>query len=152
MRLTTKTRYGARAMLDLALHYGEGPATTNEIAVRQEVSAKYLEHLLTALRNVGLVRTLRGAGGGHQLSAPPEQINLRQVFEALEGHEGLVECTTNPAACQRYDECVTREVWSSMYDACMTILESTTLADLARRAGTKQQGVGCPAPHTQDAG
>ena len=136
MKLGTKTRYSTRAMVDLALNYGNGTGivSSREIAEHQEVSPKYLEALLAALRAAGLVRSVRGAQGGHTLTRPPAQINLRQIYQVFEGTDGFVECTTDPEYCTRTDACVTQEVWTQMYDACMEILESTTLEDLARRA------------------
>ena len=134
MRLTTKTRYGTRAMLDLALHAGAGPVCTSEIAERQQVSAKYLEHVLVLLRRAGLVRTRRGARGGHSLSRDPADIDLRQIYEALEGTAGLVECTEDPASCPRHVNCVTRHVWAEMREAALQVLSSTTVADLVARA------------------
>ena len=138
MKLSTKTRYGTRAMLDLALRYNSGPVSAKEIAERQQVSAKYLESLLAVLRNARLVRTVRGAKGGHKLARPPDQITLRETFDVLEGSEGFVRCTTAPQICDRAATCVTQEVWARMYTACMEILESTTLEDLARRAREKR--------------
>lgn len=134
MKLSTKTRYGARAMLELALHFDEGVVSAREIATRQRVSRKYLEHLLASLRSASLVRSVRGAQGGHTLTRHPGQINLRQIYDALEGTEGFVVCTTCPQVCDRTASCATREVWTRMYAACMELLESTTLEDLARRA------------------
>ena len=109
-----------------------------EISSRQQVSLKYLEHLLASLRAAGLVRSVRGAKGGHALARPPAEINLREIYHVFEGKEGFVECTTSPEFCEREDGCVTREVWAQMYDGCMEILESTTLEDLARRARDKR--------------
>jgi len=134
MKLSTKTRYGARAMLELALHFEEGVVSTREIATQQRVSQKYLEHLLASLRSARLVRSVRGAQGGHTLTRHPGQINLRQIYDAFEGAEGFVVCTTCPQVCDRTTSCATREVWARMYAACMELLESTTLEDLARRA------------------
>ena len=140
MKLGTKTRYSARAMVDLAMNYedGNGVVTAKEISTRQEVSPKYLEHLLASLRSAGLVRSVRGPKGGHTLTKPPDEINLREIYYVFEGTEGFVECTTSPELCQRTDGCVTQEVWGQMYEACMEILESTTLEDLARRAREKR--------------
>ncbi len=140
MKLGTKTRYSARAMVDLALNYvnGNGVVAVKDIATRQQISPKYLEHLLTSLRTAGLVRSVRGAKGGHTLAKPPNQINLRDIYHVFEGKEGFVECTTSPELCDRIDGCVTREVWTQMYEACIEILESTTLGDLARLARVKQ--------------
>jgi Rrf2 family cysteine metabolism transcriptional repressor len=140
MKLGTKTRYSARAMVDLALNYenGNGVVPAGEISSRQQVSVKYLEHLLASLRAAGLVRSVRGAKGGHALTRSPDEINLREIYQVFEGVEGFVECSTGPELCDRVDGCVTREVWAQMYDACMEILKSTTLGDLARRARRKQ--------------
>lgn len=133
MKLTTKTRYGTRAMLTLALRYGSDEyVSSKEIAQSQEVSVKYLEHLLSEMRNAGLVRSSRGAKGGHRLARNPKEINLRQIYEALEGSEGLVECTTSPEVCSRYEACVTRDVWARMYAASMGVLEATSLDDLVQ--------------------
>jgi len=127
-------------MLDLALNYDteDGVTSVKEIAARQQVSPKYLEHLLASLRAAGLVRSVRGASGGHTLCRPPAEINMRQIYHVFEGTEGFIECTTSPELCDRSDGCVTREVWTQMYDACMEILESTTLEDLANRAREKR--------------
>jgi Rrf2 family cysteine metabolism transcriptional repressor len=138
MKLSTKTRYGTRAMLDLALNFEQGLVSAREIASRQDVSPKYLEHLLASLRSAGLVRSVRGAQGGHTLTRQPTEINLREIYSVFEGSEGFVECTTSPEVCDRRDSCVTQEVWADMHLACMKILESTTLEDLARRARDKQ--------------
>jgi Rrf2 family protein len=139
MKLGTKTRYSARAMVDLALNCESEPGVVSakDIAARQQVSPKYLEHLLASLRSAGLVRSVRGAKGGHSLCRPPSQISMREIYHVFEGTEGFVECTTSPKICDRPDGCVTQEVWAQMYDACMEILESTTLEDLVRRAREK---------------
>jgi Rrf2 family protein len=125
-------------MLDLALHYDEGPISIRDIARRQDLSQKYLERLLVALQAGGAVRAMRGAKGGYQLSRPPEQINLREIYHVFEGTDGFVECTSKPEICQRSDLCITQEVWSEMYNAALRILEATTLADLVQRARRKQ--------------
>lgn len=140
MKLSTKTRYGTRAMLELALNYEDenSVVSVRKIADRQQISPKYLEHLLASLRAAGLVRSVRGAHGGHTLTSPPDQINLREVYNVFEGTEGFVECTTSHEICERIDGCVTQEMWNRMYATCMQMLESTTLADLARRARSKQ--------------
>ncbi len=140
MKLGTKIRYSSRAVLDLALNYdnGSGLVSTREIAEHQELSPKYLENLLAALRSGGLVRSVRGAQGGHMLARHPAQINLREIYHIFEGTEGFVECTTSPEYCNRTDGCATQEIWAEMYDVCMEILESTTLEDLARRVREKR--------------
>jgi Rrf2 family cysteine metabolism transcriptional repressor len=139
MKLSTKTRYATRAMLDLALNSGEEVVSARQLAARQDISAKYLEQLLASLRSAGLVRTVRGARGGHTLSRQAGEINLREIYEVFEGVEGFVECTTSPELCQRSDTCVTQGVWAELYGASMEILESITLEDLTRRARDKER-------------
>jgi Rrf2 family protein len=136
MKLGTKTRYGTRAMLELALHYhdGNGPVSAGEIAARQQLSAKYLEQLLVSLQAAGLVRSVRGTRGGHTLARPPDQINLREIYGVFEEAEGFAECTSCPEVCDRTGTCVTQTIWDRMYAASMEVLESTTLSDLAQRA------------------
>ena len=138
MRITTKTRYGMRAMVDLALNGGRGALSSRIISWQQEVSVKYLELILSMLQNAGLARSHRGANGGHELARPATEINLREIFEALEGPGWLIECTDSPETCHRSEFCVTREVWAKMHAAAMEVLETTTLQELSERASEKQ--------------
>jgi len=131
MRLNTKMRYGSRALIELARHYGQGPLSLSEIAEAQGISVKYLEALLASLRSAGLLLAERGPGGGYLLARPPDEITLRDAFVVLETPEPYVPCTTDPASCRRRYTCVTQRVWAEMYAASMRVLESTTLADLA---------------------
>ena len=138
MRLSTKGRYGARAMLDLALNFGKEPVLLRDIATRQEVSEKYLEHSMSSLRNAGLVRSIRGARGGYILAKPPSEIRLSEIMEVLEGSMAPVECVDDSEVCHRADLCVTRDIWEKMKEAIDNILESTTLEDLAERYKDKE--------------
>jgi Rrf2 family protein len=131
-------RYGTRAMLELAVRYNSGFASAKEIAESQGLPPKYLEHLLATLRNAGLVRSVRGAQGGHTLTKSPHHITLHEIFDALEGSEGFVDCTTDPHSCSKAEMCVTQEVWAQMYSACVDVLKSTTLGDLVRRTEERQ--------------
>ena len=141
MKLGTKTRYSSRAMLDLALNYNNGSraVSAREIAEHQDVSLKYLESLLAALRSAGLVRAVRGTEGGYTLTRHPAGISLREIYHVFEGIEGFVECTIDAEYCHRTDGCATQEIWTQMYDACMEVLESTTLEDLAHRARKRRE-------------
>ncbi|MBN1402464.1 MAG: Rrf2 family transcriptional regulator [Anaerolineae bacterium] len=134
MRLGTRTRYAMRAMLRLAHHYERGLLSTKEIAEEEQVSAKYLEHLLSDLRRASLIRSVRGAQGGHALRFAPEEITARRIYEVFEGREGLTECVGDEALCERALTCATRELWGRMYAACLGVLEATTLADLVQRS------------------
>ena len=138
MRLSTKGRYGARAMLDLALNSGEGPILLRDIARRQEVSEKYLEHSITALRKAGLVRSIRGARGGYVLAKSPAQTRLSEIMQVLEGSMAPVECVDDPQVCQRAQLCVTRDIWAEMKEAIDNILESITLQDMVERQNRKK--------------
>ena len=140
MKLSTKGRYGLRALLDLALHQGEGLVLLKDIARRQEFSLPYLEHLIAPLIAAGLVKSTRGARGGVSLLKPPSEIKLSEVVQLLEGSITLVDCVNNPALCHRSALCVTRDIWVEMKEAMSQVLDSTTLQDLVER----QKRKGCP--------
>jgi len=139
MKLSTKGRYGLRALLDLALHQGEGLVLLRDIARRQEVSLHYLEHLIAPLIAAGLVKSTRGARGGVLLLKPPSEIKLSEVVQLLEGSLAPVDCVNNPALCHRSASCVTRDIWVEMKEAMNQVLDSTTLQDLVERQRQKGQ-------------
>jgi len=130
MKLSTKTRYGTRAILDLAVHYGEGPILVKDIARRQGISKKYLDHIITALKTAGLVKSFRGAHGGYVLAKDPSSIKLSEVIQALEGPLAPVDCVDDPSICPRSPYCITIEVWTSIKRAIFNVLDSFTLQDL----------------------
>lgn len=130
MKFSTRGRYGLRALLDLALHQGEGLVPLRDIARRQEISLPYLQHLIAPLIAAGLVKSTRGARGGVLLVKPPSEVKLSEVVQALEGSIAPVECVDNPALCHRSALCVSRDVWSRMKEAMIQVLDSTTLQDL----------------------
>ncbi|MDH4067641.1 MAG: RrF2 family transcriptional regulator [Dehalococcoidia bacterium] len=139
MKLSTRGRYGLRALLDLALHQGEGLVLLKDIARRQEVSLPYLEHLIAPLIAAGLVKSTRGARGGVLLLKAPTEIKLSEVLELLEGSIAPVDCIDNPKLCHRSEFCVTRDVWVEMKIAMSQVLDSTTLQDLVERQRQKGQ-------------
>ncbi len=130
-------RYGARAMVDLASNQGRGPVTLGEIARRQEVSRGYLEQIMIQLRARGLVRSVRGAGGGFALTRPASEIMLAEVVEGLEGRICVVKCTEDPSVCDRSSHCAIRDVWLGLADVIHDCLTEVTLADLAARQAAK---------------
>jgi len=138
MRISTKIRYGARAMLELASHYGEGPIDLREIATRENISLKYLEQVMTPLKTGGLVKSVRGSKGGYSLAKPPSNICLNDVVEILDGHIQLIECLTNPEECQKTSSCVTREIWREASEAIMKIFRSVTLEEMVNRKREKE--------------
>ncbi len=137
MKISTKARYGLRALVDLALHQSEGPVGLKEIAEREGVSEKYLEHLFRQLKAANLVRSTRGASGGYELARSPEKINLLEVVEALEGGVHLVDCIDQAELCPRVPQCVTREVWEDLKNLMEEYLKSKNLSHLARRQKEK---------------
>ncbi|HXZ94351.1 MAG TPA: Rrf2 family transcriptional regulator [Dehalococcoidia bacterium] len=139
MKLSTRGRYGVRALLDLALHSGEGTVLLKDIARRQEISLPYLEHLIAPLVAAGLMKSTRGARGGVLLLKPPAEIKLSEVVQLLEGSIAPVDCVDNPALCHRSALCVTRDIWIEMKSAMSQVLDSTTLQDLVERQKGKGQ-------------
>jgi len=130
MKLSSRSRYGFRAILELAVEYGNGPLQIKTIAQREDISNKYLEQLVAMLKASGLVRSIRGPKGGYELTRPPGDVKLSEVFTTLEGPVVAVECLEHPEFCSRCTECVTRDVWAQMQAAIMGVLESMTLQDL----------------------
>lgn len=136
MKLSTKGRYGLRAMIEIAMSKEEGPITTHTIAKRQGISERYLEQLLIPLKQAGLVKSLRGAQGGYILGRDAEKITAGDVIRVLEGPIGPVDCIGEiyTQECSRADHCVTRNLWEKVHDAISSVLDSYTLADLVREA------------------
>jgi len=139
MKLSTRGRYGTRALLELALHHGKGPVPLKDIAQSQQISLPYLEHLITPLIAGGIVWSIRGARGGVSLARPPEEIRLSEVLQLLEGSIALVECVNDPKYCSRSDFCVTKDIWGELKKVMDRVLESTTLQDLVERQKRKGQ-------------
>ncbi len=140
MKLSTKGRYGTRLMLDLALHYGQGPVLLKDIAERQDISEKYLWQLIPPLKNSGLVTSTRGAKGGYVLAKKPAKINLEEIVALLEGPINFVDCVDDPSSCKRADKCVTMDVWDEMAQKVKKYLSGITLLDLVERNMKKNAG------------
>ena len=130
MRISTRSRYGIRALLDIARHSAEGPVRLREIARRQDVSLSYLEHIVGPLVSGGVLRSTRGVYGGVSLVRQPEDISVAEVFALLEGRLAAVDCVTDPGVCPRSGSCATHRLWVEMADAMNAVLDSRTLADL----------------------
>jgi Rrf2 family transcriptional regulator, cysteine metabolism repressor len=130
MRLSTKGRYGVRLMLELAGKFGKGPVSLKDVSKNQEISEKYLWHLIRQLKNAGLVHSARGAHGGYMLAKPPKQINLKDIISVLEGPMNLVACTHDPRICTRSVDCAARQVWAEITDKLLRAIESYNLEDM----------------------
>jgi len=139
MRLSTKGRYGTRAMLDVALHTDEGLVHLKDVAGRQEISKKYLEHLVGRLEADGLLRTVRGAGGGVALARPPSDITVLEILCTLEGSLAPVECVDRPEVCSRSVNCGARDLWAELGGVMTGFLRAVTLEDLCERQREKDE-------------
>ena len=137
MKLSTRARYGTRALLDLALNGERGPILLKDIAERQQISVRYLEQLITPLIAGGMVRSTRGPRGGVSLARSPGDIRLGEVIQLLEGSIALADCIEHPEVCNRSEKCATRDVWSELGDAMNKLLESMTLQDLLEKQKAK---------------
>ena len=133
LKLSTKGRYGLRAMIELARVYNNGPLMMSAITKSQEISRKYLHAILTALKGAGLVRAVRGAKGGFMLAKDPDDIGVHEIYAALEGKLSIVDCVTNGTICGRVDICETRDMWRQLNDAMLVVLSGMTLADLVKK-------------------
>ena len=136
MKLSTRGRYGLRAMIDMAQSEEKGPIAAHTIAQRQGISERYLEQLIVPLKRAGLVKSVRGSQGGYILGRNPEQITAGDIVRVLEGPIAPVECVseTNPESCKREDYCVTRVLWAKVRDSIAAVLDAYTLADLAKES------------------
>jgi len=133
MKLSTRGRYGVRAMLELAMHKGGGPLPLQVMASRQGISAKYLEQLLIPLKASGLVTSVRGAKGGYLLAMPPEKISLYDIVRTLEGPLAVVECVQDPQICDRVGGCTVHLVWGEMSQLLVDFLSQRSLSQMAQR-------------------
>src|SRR5437868_5481946 len=128
-----RSDYGTRAVIDLALQYGAGPVQSAEIAGRQAIPEAYLEQLLTSLRKAGLIKSIRGPRGGHELARPPAEVTLCEVVTALDGPLDVESPPADPVLRDVPAACVIREVWVQVVDASAQVLRSVTLDVLAQR-------------------
>ena len=130
MMISTRTRYGMRAVIMLAQHYGKKPLQIKEIAGSEGISPKYLEQLIRILKIDGLLRSVRGPKGGFALDKPPAEIKLKQIFLAFEGPMLSTDCSEHPDFNSDCAECKTNQVLQKLQDSLTDVLESMTLADL----------------------
>ncbi|MHB9144418.1 MAG: RrF2 family transcriptional regulator [Symbiobacteriia bacterium] len=137
MKLTTKGKYGVKALFELAMHEGNTPLSLKTIAERQDLSEHYLEQLVAPLRRAGLVTSVRGAQGGYMLSRPAAQITVGDIIRVLEGPIGYSDCATEGGAlngCENAETCLAHGVWEKVRDAIVKVVDGITLADLCEQA------------------
>ena len=138
MKLSTKSRYAARLMVNLAWNFQQGPVQLGEISKNEEISEKYLSQIVITLRGAGLIRSIRGAHGGYLLAREPEKITLREIVEVMEGGLDIVDCIDDEKNCGRSGICVTRNVWDKVSRAIKTTLDEISLEALAKQARTSE--------------
>ena len=137
MKLSTKARYGIRAMVDLALHYDQEPVFLKDMAKRQEVSMKYLDHIISILKTKNLVKNAKKRHSGYILSKSPSNIKAYEIIQALEGSLTPLECVDDPKICYRSGFCVTINLWSKLKKAMEDVLQKVSLEDLAKEQREK---------------
>jgi Rrf2 family transcriptional regulator, cysteine metabolism repressor len=137
MVLSSRGKYGTRAMLDLCLHAEEGPVQIHDIAERQKIPLKYLEQILLSLKRYGFVNSRKGPGGGYSLAKPPHQITLGAVVRAMDGPLAPISCASvsgyAECGCPEPATCGLRAIWKEARDALAEIMDGTTFADIRDR-------------------
>lgn len=139
MKLSTKGRYGLRALIDLAQYSGEAPVSITSISARQELSERYLEQLMSMLKKAGLVKSIRGAGGGYVLAKDMGEISVGDVLRALEGNLEPVECAglELDGECRAADHCVTKYVWQRINESISRTVDEIMLDQLVEESRKK---------------
>lgn len=130
MKLSTRSRYGTRMLLDIAEHGNGRPVPVSEISKRMGVSVKYLEQLIRPLNKAKYLKSVRGPKGGHLLARQPADIPVGEIVRLLEGGVHLTECVAEPGLCGKAENCRTRRVWAKATRAMIGILDGITLEDL----------------------
>ena len=126
-------------LVELTLRYGRGPVTLKDVSRAQEISEKYLWHLVSPLKSAGLIRAVRGSRGGYQLARPPATITLLEIVSCLEGTVCLSECCADSSACKRSAACASRDVWAEISAKMMEQMARYDLEGIARRQKDKQE-------------
>jgi len=130
LRLSTKGQYGVRAMYEIARGYPGQPVTIKEISEKQDVSVAYLEQILNKLRKAGLIKSVKGPGGGYLLNKGPEKISIASIVSELEGPVAITSCLNPEEGCIRVDNCVTHLLWKALGEQIEAFLETITLKNL----------------------
>lgn len=149
MKLTTRSRYGTRMLLDIALNGKEQPVSIKDISKRQGISVKYLEKLIRVLRRAGYITSTLGAHGGYQLAHRAEDIPVGDVVCVLEESSAPMECDEENPCCPRMAVCLTRTIWEEATRAMYRKLNTFTLADLIRDANLCPKNACHISPHAE---
>ncbi len=130
MIISTKGRYGLRAMFELAKAWGGGPLSLRQIAAQQGLSEQYLEQIFPMLKSAALVKSTRGAGGGYVLKREPKDISVGSVLTALEGELAPADCVCGEADCENAKACTAHAIWQRIYDGISAVVEGISLQDM----------------------
>ncbi|MEW6116991.1 MAG: Rrf2 family transcriptional regulator [Nitrospirota bacterium] len=130
LKLSTKGQYGVRAMYEIARGFPDTPVTIKEISERQDVSVAYLEQILNKLRKAGIIKSIKGPGGGYLLSASPDKISIAAILNELEGPVAITSCLEPGEGCVRADKCVTHLLWKALGEQIEAFLNTITLKHL----------------------
>ncbi len=143
MKITTKGRYGLRALIDLAQYSEIEPVSISSIATRQGISERYLEQLMTLLKKAQLVKSIRGAGGGYVLAKDMNEISVGDVLRALEGSLEPVECAafSGQDSCEAAGGCVTKYVWQRINESINRTVDEISLKQLVEESKNKSSSV-----------
>lgn len=136
MKLSTKGRYGLRAVLDIAINSKEDVVPLSEIALRQDISISYLEQLMSKLKKAGVVSSIRGAQGGYRLGKDPDKLSVGEILRALEGSLDPVDCaviTGEGDSCNSSDNCVTKHVWMRISNSINNAVDTLMLSELIEK-------------------
>ena len=138
MKLSTRSRYAARAIIEIAKQKGEKPITRKVICESQQISSSYLENILIILKNQGIINTIRGPKGGYSLAKDPADITMFDIVSVFEGSISAVHCVDDPSNCSRYEQCPTKIVWEELMKSQRSVLKSFTIANLMKNEGEGQ--------------
>jgi Rrf2 family protein len=130
MKLSTRSRYGTRILLELARSRDEVPVQVSAISSRQGIPLKYVEQILRLLKIAGLIKSVRGAKGGHLLAKEPDRISLGDIVRLFEGQTDLVGCISSPEQCEMADNCKVRIAWKEATEVLYTKLDAIRISDL----------------------
>jgi Rrf2 family iron-sulfur cluster assembly transcriptional regulator len=139
MRITTKGRYGLRAVISLAMASSDKPISINTIAAEDKVSSEFLEQIFFKLKKAGVIRSIRGPGGGFVLNRKPSEISVKSILDAVGETGGLSPCTLRrKVLCTRTDVCPAHEIWTGLYERIGDFLESVTLEEIIKKNETRR--------------
>lgn len=130
MKLSTRSRYGTRILVELAAQTVAGPMPVSRISRNQGIPVKYMEQLIRKLKSAGLIDSVRGARGGHTLARDAATISLGEIVRLFEGPPELVECVSSPTVCDKANTCRVRSAWKNATEALFNELDNVTIADL----------------------